>query len=231
MPLSPDLDPLFQSASQQYDVDPNLLKAVALTESSGNTGRGVVSSVGAQGLMQFMPATAKAYGVADPFDPTQAIPGAAHYISDLLARAEKSGLQGPAAVSRALGGYYGREDPNYVGTVARYYSTLASAHSPAPAQEGSGGGMGPGVPSWAGDPNLLKGTVTGAGGQPMEWRQAGGGVALVPATDPQAAPQTTPDMMNDPQIQALIRGDIKLPMPAPVSGPAALAQVPMAGGG
>ena len=224
MPLNPDLDPLFQSAADQYNVDPNLLKAVALTESGGNTGRGVVSSVGAQGLMQFMPGTAKAYGVADPFDPSQAIPGAAHYISDLLSRAEKQGLQGTAAVSRALGGYYGKEDPNYIGTVARHYSALASAPPAVQTQEPSGGGSGSEAPAWAGDSDLLKGTVTGAGGQPMHYESAGsGGVKLVPDQAPQGQ---TADPLNDPTIQGIINGTIKLPNVAPVSGPAALAAVP-----
>ena len=63
-----DYDPLFESAGQQYNVDPRLLKAVAYTESRGDpdvvAGRRV-SSTGAQGLMQFMPATAKSYGI-DP---------------------------------------------------------------------------------------------------------------------------------------------------------------------
>src|SRR6185437_1849420 len=142
MPLSPDLDPLFQSASQQYDVDPNLLKAVALTESSGNTSRSVVSPKGAEGLMQFMPATARQYGISDPFDPSQSIPGAAHYISDLLARAEKNGLQGPAAVSSALGGYYGAEDPSYIGTVAHYYAGLTNPRTaPTPTAAPPSGGF------------------------------------------------------------------------------------------
>src|SRR6185312_9165913 len=221
MPLNPDLDPLFQSAADQYNVDPNLLKAVALTESGGNTGRGVVSSVGAQGLMQFMPGTAKAYGVADPFDPSQAIPGAAHYISDLLSRAEKQGLQGTAAVSRALGGYYGKEDPNYIGTVARHYSALASAPPAVQTQEPSGGGSGSEAPAWAGDSDLLKGTVTGAGGQPMHYESAGsGGVKLVPDQAPQGQ---TADPLNDPTIQGIINGTIKLPTPNP------LASVPQAG--
>ncbi|MBV8492394.1 MAG: transglycosylase SLT domain-containing protein, partial [Alphaproteobacteria bacterium] len=38
---------------------------------------GVVSSAGAEGIAQFMPATAQARGLADPFDPEQAIPKAA----------------------------------------------------------------------------------------------------------------------------------------------------------
>lgn len=121
------LDPIFEQAGTQWNVDPNLLRAVAMTESGMRTTPDVVSSVGAQGIMQFMPETANQYGVHDPFDPNQAIPGAAHYLSDLLNRAEARGLSGPAAVSHALGGYYGKEDPAYIGTVAKYYRQLAGS--------------------------------------------------------------------------------------------------------
>ena len=49
-------------------------------ESGGNPR--AVSAAGAQGLMQFMPATARQYGV-DPFDPPQAIEGGARMLADL----------------------------------------------------------------------------------------------------------------------------------------------------
>ncbi|MEM7544307.1 MAG: lytic transglycosylase domain-containing protein [Pseudomonadota bacterium] len=42
-----------------------------------------ISPVGAQGVAQFMPATAKIRGLADPFDPVQAIPASAAFLSDL----------------------------------------------------------------------------------------------------------------------------------------------------
>ena len=44
---------------------------------------GVVSHAGAEGIAQFMPSTAQARGLADPFDPEQAIPKAARYLADL----------------------------------------------------------------------------------------------------------------------------------------------------
>lgn len=43
-----------------------------------------VSPAGAQGLAQFMPDTAAAYGLADPFDPVAAIEAQAHLMSDLI---------------------------------------------------------------------------------------------------------------------------------------------------
>lgn len=43
-----------------------------------------VSPVGAQGIAQFMPATAAAYDLDDPFDPVAAIDAQARLMADLL---------------------------------------------------------------------------------------------------------------------------------------------------
>ena len=43
-----------------------------------------VSPAGAQGIAQFMPGTAASYGLADPFDPVEAIDAQAHLMSDLI---------------------------------------------------------------------------------------------------------------------------------------------------
>jgi soluble lytic murein transglycosylase-like protein len=45
-----------------------------------------VSPAGAQGIAQFMPATARSYGLRDPFDPVAAIDAQSHLMSDLLRR-------------------------------------------------------------------------------------------------------------------------------------------------
>ena len=42
------------------------------------------SPAGAQGIAQFIPSTAAAYGLDDPFDPVAAIDAEAHLMSDLL---------------------------------------------------------------------------------------------------------------------------------------------------
>ncbi|MBY8976252.1 lytic transglycosylase domain-containing protein [Rhodobacteraceae bacterium NNCM2] len=55
-----------------------------------------VSPVGAQGIAQFMPATAKIRGLADPFDPVQAIPASASYLADLRAQFGNWGLAAAA---------------------------------------------------------------------------------------------------------------------------------------
>ncbi|MEL7157544.1 MAG: transglycosylase SLT domain-containing protein [Actinomycetota bacterium] len=94
---------LFAAAGEQWGVDPDLLAAVARTESNFNPS--AVSPVGAQGLMQFMPATAAEMGV-DPWDPASAIDGAARYLRtsidqfDTIEEAIASYNAGRGAVSR-----------------------------------------------------------------------------------------------------------------------------------
>jgi len=63
-------------------------------ESSFRTG--VVSRAGAQGVAQFMPGTAAERGLADPFDPEQAIPAAASLLADLAKRFGNLGLAAAA---------------------------------------------------------------------------------------------------------------------------------------
>jgi hypothetical protein len=72
---------LFNVAGRKYGIDPALLSAVAKTESNYNPQ--AVSPVGAQGLMQIMPGTAKGLGVTNALDPAQAVDGAAKLLSQL----------------------------------------------------------------------------------------------------------------------------------------------------
>jgi hypothetical protein len=57
---------------------------------------GAVSPKGAQGIAQFMPATAARRRLADPFDPVQAIPASAHYLKDLALQFGNLGLAAAA---------------------------------------------------------------------------------------------------------------------------------------
>jgi cell wall-associated NlpC family hydrolase len=75
--------PLFAQATAAYGLPPGLLEAVAAVESGMNPN--AVSSAGAEGLMQLMPATAASLGV-DPFDPAQAITGAAELLAGKIAK-------------------------------------------------------------------------------------------------------------------------------------------------
>lgn len=75
-------DSWFQKAAQKYNVSESLLKAIAKAESNFNAKS--VSSAGAMGVMQLMPATAKSLGVTDPYDAGQNIMGGAKCISQKL---------------------------------------------------------------------------------------------------------------------------------------------------
>lgn len=65
-----------------YGLNSALLHAVISTESRYRTN--AVSRKGAAGLMQLTPATARRYGVANPFDPVQNLNGGAKCLRDLL---------------------------------------------------------------------------------------------------------------------------------------------------
>jgi soluble lytic murein transglycosylase-like protein len=102
---------LIQEAASTFALDPALIRAVMQTESAFNPF--VVSRVGAQGLMQLMPALAEEMGVRDSFDPRENIMGGARYLRELLDRhrgnvrlALASYNAGPTAVAR-----YGRVPP------------------------------------------------------------------------------------------------------------------------
>ena len=111
---------LFTRAGSRFGVDPALLAAVASQE-SGFDSR-AVSPAGAQGLMQFMPATARGLGV-NPLDPASAINGAAKYLSDLTRQFGSTELglaaynAGPGTVSRYGGIPPYPETQNYVRSV------------------------------------------------------------------------------------------------------------------
>jgi soluble lytic murein transglycosylase-like protein len=75
-------DPFIERVARENDLDPSLIKAVALVE-SGFQPR-AVSSKGARGIMQLMPATAKRYGVTDVHDPHQSLRAGARHLRDLL---------------------------------------------------------------------------------------------------------------------------------------------------
>jgi soluble lytic murein transglycosylase-like protein len=76
--------PMIARASQRWGVGAALLAAQLYAESNFNPN--AVSSAGAQGIAQFMPGTARTYGVKDPFDPAAAIDAQAHLMHDLLAQ-------------------------------------------------------------------------------------------------------------------------------------------------
>jgi soluble lytic murein transglycosylase-like protein len=67
-----------------YGIPEALMRAVIKTESDYDPN--VISSVGAQGLMQLLPETARQMGVINSFDPRQNIMGGARYLQVLARR-------------------------------------------------------------------------------------------------------------------------------------------------
>jgi soluble lytic murein transglycosylase-like protein len=81
-PMSAELSSLIADASRTHGVDPRLVAAVARRESSLNAR--AVSPVGACGIMQLMPATARYLGVTDIFDRRENVFAGARYLRALL---------------------------------------------------------------------------------------------------------------------------------------------------
>lgn len=73
---------LIKICSEKYGVSQSLVKAVIQAESGFDPN--AVSSKGASGLMQLMPATAKSLKVADRFDPKENVDGGVKYLRFLL---------------------------------------------------------------------------------------------------------------------------------------------------
>ena len=98
IPLSGDcdLDWIIYRAGEKAGVDPRFIHAVIKQESKYNAK--AVSPVGAQGLMQMMPATAERFGLKDPFDPAANVAAGTKYLKWLLKRFDGD-------VSLALAGY------------------------------------------------------------------------------------------------------------------------------
>jgi soluble lytic murein transglycosylase-like protein len=96
--------PAISRAAQRWNVGAALLAAQLYAESNFNPF--ARSPAGALGIAQFMPATAAAYGLRNPFDPAAAIDAQAHLMHDLLGRFGSVPLAlaaynaGPAAVER-----------------------------------------------------------------------------------------------------------------------------------
>ncbi len=110
-------------ASQQYGVDPALVRAIIHAESAFRVA--AKSHKGAVGLMQLMPKTAEELGVSDRLDPQQNIQGGVKYLSQLLARfdgntelATAAYNAGPGAVLRYGGVPPYAETKAYVKRVA-----------------------------------------------------------------------------------------------------------------
>ena len=83
-PKMDNFDNLILAASRKHLLSAALIKAVIMAESGMNPN--AKSRVGAQGLMQLMPATARGLGVTDPWNPEQNINGGSKYLRKNLDR-------------------------------------------------------------------------------------------------------------------------------------------------
>ncbi len=72
------------TAARDYGVDEAIVRAIIHAESAFNPN--ALSRVGAQGLMQLMPPTARRFGVSNAFDAGQNIRGGVQYLAWLLKR-------------------------------------------------------------------------------------------------------------------------------------------------
>lgn len=130
-PVPAYLAEIITDAAKQYGVDPNLVAAMAFKESRFNPT--AVSRIGAEGVMQLKPKTARYLGVKDSFDARQNVFGGAKYLRKMLDRFDGN-------IDLALAGYnagperVAKEGPNataeateYVATVKRYYEAALRA--------------------------------------------------------------------------------------------------------
>jgi len=127
LPNDETFSEMINAAAQVNGVDPYLIKAVIKVESDFDPG--VVSSKGAQGLMQLIPSTAKLVGCRNAFDPADNIRGGARYLRMMLDRFNNNldfalaGYNaGPGRVEQHRGIPPIRETRNYVNKVNHYYA-------------------------------------------------------------------------------------------------------------
>jgi soluble lytic murein transglycosylase len=125
LPAQNAYDHVIVRAARNHRVEPALVKAVIAAES--NFEAQAVSRVGAQGLMQLMPATSRTLGVRDPFHPTENVEGGTRYLREMLdrygdlRRALAAYNAGPKAVDRYQGIPPYTETREYVYRVLNYY--------------------------------------------------------------------------------------------------------------
>lgn len=75
------VEPDLAALEEKHGLPKGLLSAIQGAENSGDR---AVSPKGAKGRFQFMPATAKAYGLTDPTDPVASADAAARYMADAI---------------------------------------------------------------------------------------------------------------------------------------------------
>jgi soluble lytic murein transglycosylase-like protein len=124
-----DLTAAVQQASEEFQIEPPILLAMILKESSCRLK--AKSRRGAAGLMQLMPSTAKQLGVGDPFLLKDNVFGGAKYLASLLKQFDGDLHLALAAYNAGPGNVkkFGRIPPypetrNYVRGVLQHYQEL-----------------------------------------------------------------------------------------------------------
>ena len=131
LPVPQYLAEIINDASAKYGVDPNLIASVAFKESRYNPR--AVSRIGAEGIMQLKPKTARYLGVNDSFDPRQNVFGGVKYLRKLLDQfdgnvdyALAAYNAGPVLVAK-VGPNATEEATEYVATIKKYYAAALAA--------------------------------------------------------------------------------------------------------
>ena len=126
-------EPLIRQHASRHGVRADLVRAVIQVESAFNPK--AVSPKGAMGLMQLMPATAKQFGVVDPFNPAENIRAGVSYLRQLLDRYDHDEQLALAAYNAGPGAVdkYGskvppyKETQNYVSKITGIQGNVRSA--------------------------------------------------------------------------------------------------------
>jgi hypothetical protein len=129
-----DYKALIRHYAQKYNLDKNMVQAVIKAES--NFDPYAVSSAGAQGLMQLMPATAAEMSIRNPFDPGQNIAGGTQYLYKLMQLFDNdidlvlAGYNaGPGNVKKYGGIPPFKETQNYVKRVKHYMNQFSGGRA------------------------------------------------------------------------------------------------------